>query len=68
MYDEVAKKATMKYMAENREKLCLNLAKGKKDHYKAYAQTKGMSLTELIETLLVEDMKQNGYPLPPDKK
>lgn len=68
MYDEAAKKATMKYMAEKREKLCLNLAKGKKDYYKSYAQTKDMSLTELIETLLVEDMKQNGYPLPPDKK
>lgn len=67
MYDETAKKATMKYMAENREKLSLNLAKGKKGHYKKYAQTRGMSLTELIETLLAEDMKKNGYPLPSDK-
>ena len=67
MYDEAAKKASMKYIAEKREKLCLNLAKGKKDHYKTYAQTRGMSLTELIETLLAEDMKKNGYPLPNDK-
>lgn len=67
MYDEVAKKASMKYNAEKRENLNLNLPKGRKEYYKTYAQTRGMSLTELFETLLAEDMKKNGYPLPNDK-
>ena len=61
MYDEVAKKATMKYMKEKRENLTLNFAKGKKEIYKAYAKSRGMSLTELFVLLIEEDMKRNGY-------
>ncbi len=61
MYDEVAKKATMKYMKEKRENLTLNFAKGKKEIYKAYAQSRGMSLTELFVLLIEEDMRQKGY-------
>ena len=46
MYNENAKNRTMKYMKENRDKLTLNLPKGKKDEYKEYAQSKGMSLID----------------------
>ena len=38
MYDETAKKATLKYMKEKRENLNLNFPKGKKAIFKAYAQ------------------------------
>ena len=61
MYDEVAKKATMKYMKEKRENLMLNFPKGKKAIYKAYAKSRGMSLTELITQLIEADMVQHHY-------
>ena len=60
MYNENAKNRTMKYMKENRDKLTLNLPKGKKDEYKEYAQSKGMSLTELIMSLIDADMKKSS--------
>ena len=60
MYNESAKKASMKYMKENRDKLTLSLAKGKKDEYKNYAASKGLSLTELITSLIEADMKTNN--------
>ena len=52
MYNENAKNRTMKYMKESRDKLTLNLPKGKKEEYKEYAQSKGLSLTELIMSLI----------------
>ena len=59
MYNENAKNRTMRYMKESRDKLTLNLPKGKKDEYKEYAQFKGMSLTELIMKLIEADMSEN---------
>jgi hypothetical protein len=47
-------------MKENRDKLTLNLPKGKKDEYKEYAQSKGMSLTELIMSLIDADMQKSS--------
>jgi hypothetical protein len=58
MYNENAKYRTMKYMKESRDKLTLNLPKGKKEEYKEYAQSKGMSLTELIMSLIDADMQK----------
>lgn len=58
-YNEKSKARTMRYMKENRDKLTLNLPKGAKDKYREYAQSKGMSLTELIVQLLEEDMKKS---------
>ena len=60
MYNENAKNRTMRYMKESRDKLTLNLPKGKKDEYKEYAQSKGMSLTELIMSLIDADMQKNA--------
>lgn len=57
-YNEKSKARTMRYMKENRDKLTLNLPKGAKEKYREYAQSKGMSLTELIVQLLEEDMKK----------
>lgn len=61
MYNETAKKATMKYMAEKRENLNLNFPKGKKAIYRAYAKSRGMSVTELIVQLIEDDMRKNGF-------
>lgn len=60
MYNESAKNATMKYLKESRDKLTLNLPKGKKEEYKNYATSKGLSLTELISNLIEADMKKNN--------
>ena len=58
-YNESRKKASMKYIAEKRDKLGLNLPKGKKDEYKAFADSKGMSLTELIIKLIEDEIQKN---------
>ena len=60
MYNENAKNRTIRYMKGSRDKLTINLPKGKKDEYKEYAQSKGMSLTELIMSLIEADMKDSS--------
>lgn len=57
MYDEKAKDRTIRYLKEKREKLGLNLPIGTKEIWKAYAASKGMSLTELLTQLVENDMK-----------
>lgn len=59
-YNENAKNRTMKYMAEKRDRLSLNFPKGKKEEYKAYAESRGMSLTELFMDLIEKDMKKHN--------
>ena len=61
MYNEKTKKNTIKYMAINREALQLNLPLGTKDRWKDYAAEKGISVTELIKTLVEEDMMKNNF-------
>lgn len=57
MYNESAKKATMKYMKDKRENLNINLPLGAKERYKAHAERRGKSLTGLIVELLEQDIK-----------
>lgn len=59
-YDEKAKERTMRYMKENRDKLTLNLPKGDKERYKAHAEQRGKSLTELIVELIENDIKRES--------
>lgn len=56
-YNEKSKERTMKYMKESRDKLTLNLPKGDKERYKAYAESKEKSLTQLIVELIEREMK-----------
>lgn len=63
-YTEAQKKAAEKYKATRRDALNLNLPKGSKDKYKAYAQSKGVSLTKLICDLVEKDMKAAGFTAP----
>lgn len=60
MYDDNSKKATIKYMKENRDKLTLNLPRGLKEQFKSYAKSQGKSLTSLIIQLIDDDMKNSG--------
>ena len=57
-YDQKSKERTMKYMAESRDKLTLNLPKGDKDRYKAFAESQGKSLTALIVELIEAEIKK----------
>lgn len=59
-YTEAQKRAAEKYKAANREQLKLDVPKGSKDKYKAYAKSKGKSFTALIIELLEADMLKNG--------
>ena len=57
-YNEKAKIRSMKYMKEKRDKLTLDMPKGKKEEYRKYAESKGKSLTSLIVELLEREMKE----------
>lgn len=59
-YNEKIKERVMKYMAESRDKLTLNLPKGDKDRYKAFAESQGKSLTALIVELIEKEMSKGG--------
>ena len=59
MYDEKSKERTMRYMKEKRDKLTLNLPLGDKERYKAYAESKGKSLTSLIVELIGDDISKD---------
>lgn len=67
-YDEKAKARTMKYMKEKRDKLTLNLPLGDKERFKAYAESKGKSLTALIIDLIEADMINEQKAAEPKKR
>ena len=47
-YTEAQKKATAKYMKNNLEDIKVRVPKGKREIYKAYAESKGKSLNDFI--------------------
>lgn len=57
MYNDVSKKATMKYIKENLEEVRFRVRKGEKERYKAHAERRGKSLTALIIDLLEQDIQ-----------
>lgn len=59
-YNDKAKQRTMRYMKEKRDKLTLNLPGGDKERYKAYADSKGISLTALIVSLLEKEISDDN--------
>lgn len=46
------------FIAEKYDRFTLTFPKGMKEKYKAYAESKGMSLNGYINKLITEDMKQ----------
>lgn len=47
-YNEAQKKATIKWMAANRDDVRLRVPKGTKDKWKKYAEDHGMSMTSFV--------------------
>lgn len=60
MYNESRKKSTIKYIKERRDRISINIPKGKKEEYKAHAAKRGKSLSRLIMDLLEDDMEISG--------
>ena len=58
-YTEGQNKATQKYQKENLEQVRVWVRKGEREKYKAYAESKGLSLNALVVQLLEKDMKSS---------
>lgn len=61
MYNENAKNSTIKYRRAHRDSLTLDFPRGYKAKFRAYAQSKGMTLTALIIYLITRDMEAAGF-------
>ena len=57
-YNDSYNKASQKYKKENLEQVRFWVQKGKKDEYKSFAESQGMSLTAMIVKLIEEEMKK----------
>ena len=57
-YTDRQNKATQKYIKENLEQISFRVPRGKKDEYKTFAESQGMSLTALIVKLIDDAMKR----------
>lgn len=66
-YTDAQKRAAEKYKATRREQLNLDLPKGTKEKYKAYAKSQDKSLTTLIIDLIEKDMKENNFTFDAEK-
>lgn len=53
-----------RWNAQHYDQIKLQVKKGYKDKYRAYAQSKGVSLTKLICDLVEKDMKAAGFAAP----
>ena len=56
-YNEIAKKASIKYNKEKRDSLHLTIPKGMKKEWTKQAEDKGLSLTAYITQLIENDNK-----------
>lgn len=56
-YNEIAKKASMKYRKTNKETLSIDIPIGTKTKWKKQAEDKGLSLTAYITHLIEKDNK-----------
>ena len=59
-YNESRKKASMKYQQNNLEQVRFWVPIGKKDEYKAFAESQGKSLTALFVELIEREMSGNA--------
>ena len=58
MVSKAQQKAVNKYVKQNYDRVNVTMPKGKKDEYKAHAQSKGMSLNAYIIGLIETDIKK----------
>ena len=57
-YTDRQNKATQKYKKEHFGRIVIDVRKEKKEEYKTFAESRGMSLTALIVKLIEEEMKR----------
>ena len=67
-YDEKAKERTMRCLKKNWEEVRLTVRKGTKEMYKAYAATKGISMTALMTSLMEREMAADGFVYSPEEE
>lgn len=60
-YDEKAKERISRYLQKSCEQVRLTVPKGTLAKYKAFAATKGISMTEMIKQLVQADMDAMGF-------
>lgn len=58
-YTEAQKRASAKYIKNNLDDIKVRVPKGKREKYKAYAESKGKSLNALIIELLEGEINQS---------
>ena len=58
-YTQAQNKATQKYQKENMDQIAIRVPKGKREEYKALAESKGMSLASLIVSLLEQEKERS---------
>ena len=58
MVSKAQQKAVNKYVKQNYDRVNVTMPKGKKDEYKAHAQSKGLSLNSYIINLIETDIKK----------
>ena len=63
-YTEAQKKASIKYIAEKTDDIRLRVPRGLKEKYKAYAETKGMSMTQCIIKCVEDAMAADAATSP----
>ena len=66
-YDEKARKRITKCLKERYEQVRLTVPKGTLAKYKAFAASKGMSMTEMITRLVQENMDERGWEYVPEE-
>ena len=57
-YNEVSKRAAIKYMAKTYDRICIKVKKGHKQEIAARAAAIGMSMNAYITGLIEEDMNR----------
>lgn len=67
-YDEKAKDRISRCLQKNYEQVRLTVPKGTLAKYKAFAESKGMSMTEMIKQLVQNDMNERGFEYVPEKE
>ena len=66
MYDENAKERIMRCLKKNYEQFNVRIQKGLKAKYKAFAASRGMSLTEMITRYLDSEIEKSGFKYDPE--
>ena len=60
-YDEKAKERITRCLRKNYSPLNINLRKGVKEKYKAFAASKGMSITEMFIRYMESEIEKAGF-------